>query len=233
MTSRSPKWQSVTTCPSAVSLFTIYPTWHTTCRSSGHSNSIHQLRWRPDIANICNRLTGTQTATRYWLNASANKIFCQERTAISQTTRRKLAASYDRAYYKLWSPISRFRLRRRSVCFNKVRLILLVVLQRTRTTYLHFATRELAWYLRFLAITSLVIVNLNQQNASLGEPQAKQIYSASDTHAYENSPTLPPPPPSHTPKASRWMLLTFRTLPIVHEVEKNYLSMQVSFFNYF
>ena len=106
----------------------IYPTWHTTCRSSGHSKNIHQLRWRINIANISNRLIGPQIATRYCVNASANTIFCQERTAISQTRRRKLAASYDRAYYKLWSPISWFRLRRRSVRFDKLRLNYLFVL---------------------------------------------------------------------------------------------------------
>ena len=100
--------------------------FYSTCRSSGYSNSIYQLRWRMDIANISNRLIGPQMATKYCVNTSANNFFCQERTAISQTTRRKLklAASYDRAYYKLWSPISRFCLRQRSVRFDESRLIL-------------------------------------------------------------------------------------------------------------
>ena len=106
-----------------MSLFTTYPTWHTTCHSSKHSKSIHQLGWRIDIGNISNRLIGPQTTTRYRVNASANEIFCQEKTATSQTTRRKLAVSYDHAYYILWSPISRFCLRRRSVRFDKLRLI--------------------------------------------------------------------------------------------------------------
>ena len=56
---------------------------------------------------------------------------------------------------------------------ERVFITIFVVLPRTRTTYLHFATRELAWYLRFLAITSLVIVNLDQQNASMVESQSK------------------------------------------------------------
>ena len=54
--------------------------------------STHQLRWRMDIANTSNMWIGPQIATRYCVNASANKILCQERTAISQTARRKIAA---------------------------------------------------------------------------------------------------------------------------------------------
>ena len=45
-----------------------------------------------DIANISNWLIGPQIATRYCVDTSAYKMLCQGRTAISQTTRRKLAA---------------------------------------------------------------------------------------------------------------------------------------------
>ena len=42
------------------------------------------------LLTLVPRLIGPQIATKYCVNARANKIFCQERTAISQTTRRKL-----------------------------------------------------------------------------------------------------------------------------------------------
>ena len=119
VTSRSPLWQSVNLqVPSHFSR-SIPRAMILTCRSSGHSGSSHQLRWEMDIAN---RSIGLGIAwTLVQVNTFAGKKEQQSRK--QQKNRCTKLWLYDRAYYKLWTPISWLRLRQRSICVDRLRLI--------------------------------------------------------------------------------------------------------------